>query len=236
MNRWMRKLHKWFGLVLAVQFVLWMASGLIMSLLDHDKVQGHHHRSDALKQATAWPAGSLSPADVLTRSSARTLRSVEAFWLLGRPVYRLSDDASTWLVDAKNGRRVSVDSATALVVAKADYVGRGRAGTPELMPAPNLEVRGHSAPIWRVAFDDGDSTTLYVSGQDGNILERRNNTWRLFDIVWMLHIMDYSDRDDFNNPLVVTAAAGGLWIALTGAWLLVASLRMRKSSTRRRVA
>ncbi len=232
----MRKLHKWFGLVLALQFVLWMASGLIMSLLDHDKVQGHHHRAEGLEQASAWPAGSLSPADVLTGSSERPLRSVEASWVLGRPVYRLRDDASNWLVDASSGRRVSVDSATALVVAKADYVGRGRAGSPELMHAPNLEVRGHSAPIWRVTFDDDDTTTIYVSGQDGKILERRNNAWRLFDIAWMLHIMDYTERDDFNNPLVVTAAAGGLWIALTGAWLLVASLRIRRSAARRGVA
>ncbi len=232
MNRWMRKLHKWFGLVLALQFALWMASGLIMSLLDHDKVRGDHHRAEGARQTFVWPTGSLSPAAVLTMSSERPLRSIEASWLLDRPVYRLSDDASTWLMDAVTGVRVSVDSATALVVANADYVGRGRAGSPELLRATTLEVRGHSSPIWRVAFDDEDSTTIYVSGQDGKILARRNNRWRLFDIAWMLHIMGYMDRDDFNNPLLAAAAAGGLWIALTGGWLLVARLRMRKPAAR----
>lgn len=235
MTRWMRKLHKWFGLVLALQFVLWMASGLIMSLLDHDQVQGHHHRAEKLPQATAWPSGLLSPSDVLAQA-ARPLRAVEAFWLRDRPVYRLSDESSAWLLDARDGTRVRVDSATARAVATADYVGQASAGAPELMQSATLEVRGHPVPIWRVAFNDEDHTTLYVSGQDGGILERRNDAWRLFDILWMLHIMDYTDRDDFNNPLVVTAAAGGLWIALTGAWLLIASLRMRRSIRRPRVA
>jgi len=41
-----------------------------------------------------------------------------------------------------------------------------------------------------------------------------------------LHIMDYTGREDFNNTLVVMAASGGLWIALSGAWLLVTSFRL----------
>ncbi|HEY5612201.1 MAG TPA: 2Fe-2S iron-sulfur cluster-binding protein, partial [Lysobacter sp.] len=73
---------------------------------------------------------------------------------------------------------------------------------------------------------DGDATTLYVSAQDGRILERRNDSWRVFDFVWMLHIMDYTGRQDFNNPLVIMAASGGLWIALSGFWLLVTSFRL----------
>ncbi|HJU39942.1 MAG TPA: 2Fe-2S iron-sulfur cluster binding domain-containing protein, partial [Tahibacter sp.] len=86
----------------------------------------------------------------------------------------------------------------------------------------------HAAPIWRVDFADADATTLYVSGRDGAILERRNDAWRWFDVVWMLHIMDYTGRQDFNNPLVILFAAGGLWIALSGVWLLATSLRLRE--------
>ncbi|NNC24713.1 hypothetical protein HKX41_11280, partial [Salinisphaera sp. USBA-960] len=44
MTQWMRRIHKWLGLAIGLQFVLWMASGLVMSLLSHDKVQGHEFR------------------------------------------------------------------------------------------------------------------------------------------------------------------------------------------------
>ncbi len=229
MTRWMRTLHKWVGLVLAAQFVLWMASGLAISLLDHEEVQGHHHRAAVAAVTPAWPVGTLTPAQMLA-AAPHAVRSVETAWLRDRAVYRLAAGESAWLVDARSGERVTVDAATAAAIAAADYVGPGQAGAPALIGAATLEARGHHAPIWRVDFDDEDHTTLYASGQDGRILERRNDLWRWFDIAWMLHIMDYTDRDDFNNPLVVTAAAGGLWIALTGVWLLLASLRIRRTA------
>ena len=60
--------------------------------------------------------------------------------------------------------------------------------------------------MWRVDFDDSRHTTIYVSPQTGKVVGRRNTIWRVYDFFWMLHIMDYSARDNFNNPLVVTAA------------------------------
>lgn len=227
MTHWMRKLHKWFGLLLALQFVVWMASGLVMSLLDHDEVRGDHHRASASRVAQPWPAGLLDPLDVLRRAGGGAL-SLETSWLQDRPVYRLSDGGSSWLIDAQRGGRVEIDAATAAAIAEADYKGSGTAGTPLPMLTDSLEFRGHARPMWRIDFHDDDATTLYVSGQDGRVVARRNTASRIFDIAWMLHIMDYEDREDFHHPLVLIAAVGGLWIALTGAWLLVAGLRMRK--------
>ena len=225
MTPWMRRLHKWVGLVIALQFVLWMGSGLVMSLLPHDRVQGHEHRAEHAHEPATWPATVLPPGQVLA-GAGQPVRSLEASWLRDRPVYRLTGKSGTWLVDATDGRRVDVDAATAAAIASDDYEGEASPGTPERMDEPTLEVRGHEGPIWRVPFADEAATTLYVSGQDGRVLERRNDTWRLFDIVWMLHIMDYTGRKNFNNPLVVMMAAGGLWIALSGLWLLVASFRL----------
>ncbi|KRA74528.1 hypothetical protein ASD78_13780 [Lysobacter sp. Root667] len=225
MTPWMRKLHKWVGLIVALQFVLWTASGLVMSVLDHETVQGHQHRAHAAKSVRAWPEGTLAPAQLLAQAG-KPVQSVDAAWLQERPVYRLSHKSAVWLVDARDGRPLTIDAALAGALAAADYVGDGRPGAPQWMQRATLEARGHAGPIWRVDFDDGDGTTLYLSAQDGSILERRNDSWRLFDIFWMLHIMDYTGRQDFNNPLVIMAAAGGLWIALSGVWLLVASFRL----------
>lgn len=104
----------------------------------------------------------------------------------------------------------------------------GAAGSPERPARPTSELRGHVGPIWRVAFRDADHTTLHISAWDGQILERRNRSWRLFDVFWMLHIMDYGKRENFNTPPppVIVAASGGLWITLSGVWLLVTSFRL----------
>lgn len=221
----LRKLHKWVGLLVGLQFLLWVASGMVMSLFDHEAVSGAAHRA-AAGPAREWPgSGLLAPGEVLA-AARRPVESIDSHWLLQVPAYRLKDGDGSWLVDARSGAGLSVTAAHALELARADYVGEGRAGPPQWVAQPTLEIRKHRGPSWRVDFDDADATTVYVSAVDGRILERRNTAWRLFDIAWMLHIMDYSGREDFNNSLLVTAALGGLWMATSGIWLLCTSVRL----------
>jgi len=82
--------------------------------------------------------------------------------------------------------------------------------------------------VWRVEFDDSRSTVLYVSPDQGRVLARRNDMWRVFDFFWMLHIMDYSNRDNFNSPLLITASVIGWVLAVTGIWLVVLWLMRRR--------
>lgn len=233
MTPWLRRLHKWIGLLVGLQFVLWMVSGLMMGWLDHDRVQGHIWRAHAVP-VPAWPLDAL-PAETVLRAASGTdahVGGVASAWLDGRPVYRILDGGLTRLVDARSGQALSIDPEFARRLAQASYTGPGRAGLARKVDA-TLEVRAHAGPFWRVDFDDADGTTVYLSDQTGEVLVHRNDTWRLFDIFWMLHIMDYTGRSDFNNPLVVMAGIGGLWMALSGIWLLVASFRLGEFVPRR---
>jgi Na(+)-translocating NADH:ubiquinone oxidoreductase F subunit len=230
MSPWMRRLHKWVGLVLAIQFVLWMSSGVVMSLLDARKVQGREFRVKP-KAPGEWPRNVLA-ADAVLAASPDKVMTVTSGWLLDRPVYRLQNDKRSWLVSATDGAAVAIDAGLAARIARASYSGPGKAGAPRLLNF-TLEARTHKEPVWRVDFDDAEDTSVYVSRVSGAVLEHRNSTWRLFDLFWMLHIMDYSERTNFNNPLLVSSAAGGLWMALTGVWLLFASVRLAEFVPRR---
>lgn len=230
MTPWMRKMHKWLGVLIGLQLVLWMTSGLMMSLLDHDEVQGHARRAHPAAHGS-WPQGLLSPSKVVA-ASPEPVRSLSARWLMGRPIYQLTDEKGSRLVDAASGDAVDIDAALATALAVASYSGEGQPMAPRLL-AKTLEARGHDGPLWRVDFSDIEATTVYLSAQTGDVLEHRNRTWRLFDVFWMLHIMDYSGRQDFNNPLVVTMAVGGLWLAVCGVWLLVASFSVSEFVPRR---
>jgi hypothetical protein len=44
----------------------------------------------------------------------------------------------------------------------------------------------------------------------------------------MLHIMDYDERTDVNNPLLRVATWSAFAMALSGAWLLIWSFQRRK--------
>lgn len=67
MSHWMRKLHKWIGLIIALQFLLWMGSGVVMSLLDASKVQGREFRVKPSAPPT-WPRDALDPSALLAKS------------------------------------------------------------------------------------------------------------------------------------------------------------------------
>lgn len=219
----MRKIHKWIGLLIGIQFVLWLGSGLIMSLLDHDQVQGHGYRAHGTK-AQPWPKNAL-PANAVLGKGESTIQRVSSGWLLERPVYQAFNGEKTRLADALSGMPIDIDAPLASRLAQASYNGPGKAQAPLLLEH-TMEVRDHEGRLWRVDFKDEQETTVYLSAQTGEVLEHRNRTWRLFDMVWMLHIMDYTGRKNFNNPLVITAGIGGLWLALTGIWLLITSFRI----------
>ena len=225
MTPWMRKIHKWIGLLIGIQFVLWLSSGLIMSLLDHDQVQGHGYRAHATK-AQPWPKNAL-PASAVLGKGESTIQRVSSGWLLERPVYQAFNGEKTRLADALSGMPIDIDAPLASRLAQASYNGPGKAQAPLLLEH-TMEVRDHEGRLWRVDFKDEQETTVYLSAQTGEVLEHRNRTWRLFDMVWMLHIMDYTGRKNFNNPLVITAGIGGLWLALTGIWLLITSFRINE--------
>ncbi|HEU4852906.1 MAG TPA: 2Fe-2S iron-sulfur cluster-binding protein [Telluria sp.] len=219
----MRKIHKWVGIIIAIQFVLWMASGVIMSLLDAGKVAGREFR---IKPPTgmAWPTNAVAVDEVVAKSTEPVM-TIASGWLNDTPVYRVANNDAAWIVNANDGSRVVLDAALVTRIAQASYSGNGSPATPRLLNY-TLETRKHKEPVWRVDFSDADETSVYVSAKTGNVLEHRNSTWRLFDFFWMLHIMDYAERENFNNKLLVTSAIAGLSMALTGVWLLFTSFRL----------
>jgi len=214
-----RRIHKWVGLILGLQFILWALSGSVMALLDMDAVGGH---GSAAAHAHPLPADGalIDPARIagVGAVSGLTLRD-----LAGRPVYELRTDKGVRLADAVDGTPVRVDAETASAVAtmmnEAPVRGIQRLGKP------NLEAREHEGPMWRVDFADAANNSAYVSAETGRFLVMRGDTWRTWDFFWMLHNMDYVNRTSFNHPLIIFMAFGVLWLSGTGFYLLFKSFR-----------
>ncbi len=213
-----RRVHKWVGLLLGLQFLLWTISGTAMALLDHEQVSGGHKPPAAEPppipaSVAAWPRIVDSLGDLQIEAVA--LRP-----LLNRQVYEVGTGEAVLLFDAATGNPVQVSAVLARQVAEAEYEGGGRVSRVTRLGELSLAVRNHELPIWRVDFEDGRNSSFYVSGTTGKLLERRNDTWRLWDFFWMLHNMDYLNRTSFNHPLIVTVGFGALWLSITGVYLL----------------
>jgi hypothetical protein len=113
----------------------------------------------------------------------------------------------------------AIDANQAVEIAVANYSGDGMGQAALRVDQNSTEYQGR-LPVWRVDFDDRAATTLYIAADNGDVVTRRNRIWRIYDFAWMLHIMDYRERADFNHPLLVWASALAFLVALSGVYLI----------------
>ncbi len=217
-----QSLHRWLALALMAQVTLWMASGVVMSLLPIEYVRGENAIAFAapvdLEVQNYFP-----PAGVI--ADAGGAREVTLKRWLGRDVYVVRGEWGAALFDADSGERISpISEQQARQVAVADFSGDDAVERVRMLNKPPHEAAGRGA-LWRVEFADADKTRIYVSPDTGDVVARRNRVWRLYDFFWMLHIMDYRERENFNNPLVRTFALTGLLFALSGVLLVAFRLQ-----------
>jgi uncharacterized membrane protein YkoI len=223
-------LHKWITLLIGIQVVLWIAGGVVMSFFDIDKVRGSHNVREKEPQVINSEANLLSPSAVLAQNSMTATRMTTRF-MVDRLVYEASIKDGTALFDAQSGEKLSpIDEETAISLAKNDFSGGDAIQNVELLEEAGYEYRGGPLPVWRIVFADDEGTRLYISANHGRVTARRNDTWRLFDFFWMLHIMDYSEREDFNHPLLIIASVIALFAALSGVVLYFYRFRRRDFS------
>lgn len=223
MNWW--KWHKWLALVVGLQVLAWAASGLFMSAVPIETVRGEHLVREAARPdlrgaaiSSAALATALAPALGAVQGPVDALELVQVD---GRAAWRMQQGKQFALLDATTGQVLSpLDAASARRIAAADYAGKGAVSEVRLLQAtPPSEYRG-PLPVWQVTFNDPEGLRLYVSPFTGKVVARRTNTWRVYDFLWSLHIMDYREHEDFNHPLLVGFAAGLLVLTLTGVVLL----------------
>ncbi|WP_293480592.1 PepSY domain-containing protein [Phenylobacterium sp.] len=221
-----RSTHKWLALFVGLQAVLWTAGGIYMTAVHIDIIHGDRLVKAAPQSALAL-TGLVEPAHLA--HLAPGLKSARLETQLGRAVYVVDASDGKALFDARTGEKLSpLGKAGAEARAKALFAESGAIVSAEYLTKAPLEMQTRPVPVWRVEFEGAWRPTFYISPYTGELVTRRHDLWRLFDVVWMLHIMDYDDRQDVNNVLL----QGFTWLAVlgsaTGGWLLLYSFRRRR--------
>ncbi|MBI5915185.1 MAG: hypothetical protein HY842_07390 [Bacteroidetes bacterium] len=233
-----RRLHRWLGVLIGIQFLAWTLGGLYFSWSDMDEVHGDFEKA----AAPLLPASAdyLSPSILL--DSLRQTKEVDSLLelrlvsILGRPNWLVTyfpkgherHHKKLRLADALTGSlRPPLSEAEAVQVAKEGYAGKGEVQNVEYLTqtSSHHEYREQPLPAYAVSFGDGRRSTVYVAAEMGTVQKIRNRPWRRFDFLWMLHTMDYSSRDNITNWLLRAFSIFGLMTVASGFTLFFVSRR-----------
>lgn len=242
---YLRRLHRYMGVTIGIQFLLWTIGGLYFSWSDMDEIHGDYQRQPApllVPDSAGWVSPSVVLANLLAAGerpdSVLSLRLVpvleSAYWQIiffeKNAHHRHSH--KTRLADAKTGAlRPALSKEEAVEVAARQFNG-----TPTLLSAvyldetpPDHEYRENALPVWAVTFEHPSKTVVYVAAELGTVEKFRNEKWRWFDWLWMLHVMDYESRDHIGNWLLRAFSVLGLLTICSGFVLfMVTSPTLRK--------
>ena len=213
MKHLIRKIHKYLSVLISIQLLLWTISGIYFAFNQIELVRGEQYRQDDKVSID------LSRVDlkVLDADSIRFIKRLDApalvvkkdneiqyLDLMGNPLDKLS------LQEVQS----IVGSSTTLRVLGAEEV---------LIPEPGAEYRGRPLPLYRVRSvnDEDEEINVYVAGFSGEVVAIRNEQWRIWDLMWGLHIMDWEERDDFNHWLLRVFSVLALISSVTGLFLFV---------------
>ena len=215
----LRRWHVWLGWLVGLPMLFWTVSGLVMVARPIEEVRGEH--------LIAKPR----PISV---EGTLVAPQVEGLPVLAITLERRAD-GPRWEIDFADGQSRLADPATGRLLPRlgaadaskelmARYTGTARVAevTRVDAKAPPLELR-RAMNGWRVRMSDG--THFYVDGGSGEIVARRTRWWRIYDLMWGLHIMDLQGREDTNNPWVVSFALLSLGMVLLALTLLPMTIR-----------
>ncbi|THU38024.1 hypothetical protein FAM09_15165 [Niastella caeni] len=241
---YIRKAHRYLGVILGIQFLLWTIGGLYFSWSNMDEVHGDFEK----RKPPFLPVGSLlaSPSTVI--DSIKKAHPVDSFVsiqlieILGKPYYQLrgitskqqggghqhSMKMATWLADAVTGQlKPALTKEQAIEVASKRFNGEPKVKSVEYLTATNghHEYRESPLPAYAITFEHPSGSTVYVASELGTVQKFRNNKWRIFDFLWMLHTMDYNSRDNIGNLLLRIFSIFGLITVFSGFALYAISFK-----------
>ena len=219
--KYIKFLHRWLGLFASIQLLLWTLSGLFFTIPDIKDVRGDQYRVwETADEAQRLDQNNLFTVSTLLKNL--NINKEEDYPILlkrraERWVYQVDSSNQISNYDAISGERlffITPDEASLIVSRetnlkpkKVELINDKKSGS---------EYRGRNLPLYRVFVEEPQKGMVYVDPNTGEIAAIRTRLWRTFDFLWSLHIMDYTERDDFSHWLIRIFAFIGLMTIVSG--------------------
>ena len=206
-----RNIHKYLSFLISIQLLLWTVSGIYFAFNKIENVRGEQYREE--------PNFNVDFSKLNFQiDGARNIRVIDRM------------DQEILVVDGIYGReylnfegkdveQLKEEEAKALSAKQTSLIPE----SVELITENTIgsEYRGRALPIYRVKSvnEAGESINVYLNIYTGEVEAVRSNQWRIWDLMWGFHIMDWETREDIDNLLLKIFSILALISSITGVLL-----------------
>ena len=211
MRNIVRNTHKYLSFFISLQLFLWTISGIYFAFNKIELVRGEQYRL-----TESFP---INFDEV--KFSRSDVQQVKAINRLGEIIFVVSGSKGTEYLDSfgipvdklnKSEIFEIVSSSSTLKPIDLEEITESSKGS---------EFRGRNLPLYKVTSlnDKNKKINLYLNVFSGEITAVRSIQWRIWDLMWGFHIMDWQTRDKINNIFLKIFSVLALVSSISGIML-----------------
>ena len=203
-----RNTHKYLSFFISIQLLLWTISGIYFAFNKIENVRGEQYRLQSpsnysfkniefeIPEATSAVVKKRLDKTIVAASTKAGMRYFDE---AGDPLKKISFDEAKKIV-VKN---------TLLKPIAVEEINELKKGS---------EYRGRQLPIYKVITHNANNKEInaYLNIFSGDIVAIRSAQWRIWDLMWGFHIMDWQERDNIDNMLLKIFSVLALISSLSG--------------------
>ena len=216
-----RNIHKYLSFLISIQLLLWTVSGIYFAFNKIENVRGEQYREE--------PNFNVDFSKLNFQiDGARNIRVIDRMdqeilvvdGIYGRE-YLNFEGKDVEQLKEEEAKALSAKQ-TSLIPESVDLITENTIGS---------EYRGRALPIYRVKSvnEAGESINVYLNVYTGEVEAVRSNQWRIWDLMWGFHIMDWETREDIDNLLLKIFSILALISSITGVLLFFKIDLVRKT-------
>ena len=211
MNFLVRKIHKYLSFFISLQLLLWTVSGIYFAFNKIELVRGEQYRKQVEQSIDLGDFDFEIPNTTDVNIQKRLGENIAVIKVDGTTKYLNRSGESISKLTESEAMNLIISNTTLSPVLVEEIVNE-RSGS---------EYRGRSLPIYKVESktNKGLDINVYLDVYSGEVLAIRSNKWRIWDLMWGLHIMDWKERDNISNILLKIFSILALVSSVTGVML-----------------
>ena len=208
-----RSTHKYLSFFISIQLLLWTISGIYFAFNKIENVRGEQYRAQTSSnynfQKIEFEIPDAVSVNVKNRLgktiiAASTKNGMRYFDEEGRVLQKISFDEAKQLVSKH----------TFLKPIAVEEIYTSEEGS---------EYRGRELPLYKVVTRNANDNEInaYLNIFTGEVVAIRSAQWRIWDLMWGFHIMDWQERDNIDNLLLKIFSILALVSSISGILLFL---------------